>query len=208
MTDTINLVSPYDKFELPVGPYDINAENEVYFHKFKSILEYGEKQQIYRLVREVNGGHLINLGDCEGGSAAIMAQSLIDHSLDGHVHTVDVYTPNKRTNTHFEDNVKYFESLGLNHRITMYKGFTADVGERQLHKLKASLVFVDGGHTYRVVRDDWRVYNSIVAPGGLIAFHDTNQEDIDRVIREYVVPNDDWALVDWVNRIKVFKKKV
>lgn len=34
------------------------------------------------------------------------------------------------------------------------------------------LIFIDGDHSYEGVRDDWNLYQKIVDPEGLIAFHD------------------------------------
>ena len=33
-------------------------------------------------------------------------------------------------------------------------------------------LFIDGGHTYPEVLEDWRAYSSLVRPGGLVVFHD------------------------------------
>jgi len=35
------------------------------------------------------------------------------------------------------------------------------------------LLFIDGEHTYEVVKSDYNNYGSLVRPGGLIMFHDT-----------------------------------
>jgi predicted O-methyltransferase YrrM len=34
------------------------------------------------------------------------------------------------------------------------------------------LVFIDGDHTYESVSADWENYSPMVAPGGIVAFHD------------------------------------
>jgi len=34
------------------------------------------------------------------------------------------------------------------------------------------VLFIDGDHTYEGVKADWQMYGPLVAPGGLIAFHD------------------------------------
>lgn len=35
-------------------------------------------------------------------------------------------------------------------------------------------VFIDGDHTYEGVREDWLTWSCAVAPGGVVAFHDTS----------------------------------
>jgi predicted O-methyltransferase YrrM len=39
------------------------------------------------------------------------------------------------------------------------------------------LVFIDGDHSYAGVLCDWLLYNSLVAPGGIVAFHDVATPD-------------------------------
>ncbi len=36
------------------------------------------------------------------------------------------------------------------------------------------LVFIDGDHAYESVRGDWEAWSSLVAPGGVIALHDSH----------------------------------
>lgn len=36
-------------------------------------------------------------------------------------------------------------------------------------------IFIDGDHTYSVVKDDWENYSKLVRPGGAIGFHDTSR---------------------------------
>ena len=37
---------------------------------------------------------------------------------------------------------------------------------------KADLLFIDGDHTYKVVKKDWEMYSPLVKKGGLVIFHD------------------------------------
>lgn len=39
------------------------------------------------------------------------------------------------------------------------------------------LVFIDGDHRYESVRADWENFSPLVAPGGVIAFHDTQHPE-------------------------------
>jgi predicted O-methyltransferase YrrM len=43
-------------------------------------------------------------------------------------------------------------------------------------------IFIDGDHTYEAVRADWEAWSSLVAPGGIVALHDsrsTSDRNID-----------------------------
>src|SRR6185437_13459100 len=44
--------------------------------------------------------------------------------------------------------------------------------EKILGDEKLDLLFIDGDHTYEGVRRDWEMYSPLVAPGGLVVFHD------------------------------------
>src|SRR4029079_13310316 len=39
----------------------------------------------------------------------------------------------------------------------------------------AELLYVDGDHSYAVVKADWDMYGPLVRPGGLIALHDIHE---------------------------------
>lgn len=49
---------------------------------------------------------------------------------------------------------------------------TADEVKAQLGEDDVDLLFIDGAHDLASVRADWRLYRRLVAPGGIVAFHD------------------------------------
>ena len=58
-----------------------------------------------------------------------------------------------------------------------HQGFIPDPNVQRrvaeiLGGVSLDLLFIDGDHSYEGVRDDFRGYRGLVAPGGLIAFHD------------------------------------
>jgi predicted O-methyltransferase YrrM len=46
-------------------------------------------------------------------------------------------------------------------------------------------LFIDGDHTYAGVKRDFEMYGALVAPGGLIAFHDIRTTGREREVSEY-----------------------
>lgn len=57
------------------------------------------------------------------------------------------------------------------------------------------LLFIDGDHTYEGVRQDYAAWQHLVAPGGVIAFHDAlepNWPDVSRFLDE-VLPSKEWT---------------
>jgi hypothetical protein len=176
-----NKQNPYaNKRNLPVGKLEYPARSSDLWTK-GVMLEYGEPELIYSIPRLVSGGLMINLGDAQGGSAILLAQGLRDEQLAGCVYTVDCYKIIQVPATTDDAFDGFFKTFGCP---------------------QFSFLFIDAGHKYENVKTDWLNYSPLVVEGGLVGFHDSNQEDIDRVIEECV----DWELVEWVNRIKVFKK--
>lgn len=156
-------------------------------------LEHGEADFLYMLAMWAGGGHIVNLGD--GHSATLFALAMKDHALPGHVSTVDSYDAREKRRR-----VRDREPLGLLDRIILYNERTSTAREKITEP--CSLLFIDAGHAYENVREDWRLYSPLAS---WVAFHDTNQEDTARVIREEVEPG--WERIFWVNRIQVFRPR-
>ena len=49
---------------------------------------------------------------------------------------------------------------------------TFDKVRKKLNGRKIDFLFIDGGHFYLDVRDDFRIYSTLVKDGGIIALHD------------------------------------
>jgi cephalosporin hydroxylase len=47
----------------------------------------------------------------------------------------------------------------------------------------ADFLFIDGDHGYDGVKRDWELFSPLVAPGGLVALHDVNEERHPGVVR-------------------------
>lgn len=192
--------NPYKNRSLPVGKleYDIGGL-EIWR---RAMLEFGEEELIFDIPRLVGGGSLINLGDSEGGSAILLAQGLICRNLPGHVFTVDNYS--ERAADRSDRNVR---RACVQQKVTQLC-LTTDRAFRVFDSFSNkdfSFVFIDAGHDYDNVKSDWLNYSTLISDG-IVAFHDTNQEPVDRAIEELVYPSG-WELVEWVNRIKCFSRK-
>lgn len=156
-------------------------------------LDYGENEFLYLLVYWIGGGEIVNLGD--GASATYMALSLQDHNLPGSVTTIDFYSREKR-DAHKNERRR----LGVRDRVIHLRERT-DEARLRLEGCTFGLGFIDADHSYRAARKDIEMYAPLVT--GYLAFHDTNQDDVDRALRDCM---QGWELVFWVNRIKVFRR--
>jgi predicted O-methyltransferase YrrM len=59
---------------------------------------------------------------------------------------------------------------------------TAAEASAQLRR-DVDFLFIDGDHGYDGVKRDWELFSPLVAPGGLVAFHDVNEERHPGVVR-------------------------
>lgn len=191
--------NPYKNRKLPVGKleYNLNDNEQKVVNSIEALLEYGEKELLYDIPRLLGTGNYINLGCEKGGSAALLARGLKDRNIPGVVYTVDIY-PGKG----YKRAKRVFEKNAVEDIIVMAKG-TTDEWSNKISIDSARFVFIDADHSYRGVRNDFINWSRFIDKGGYIAFHDTNQEYTDRVINELV--NDNWKLIYWINRIKVFE---
>jgi cephalosporin hydroxylase len=206
-------LNPYKNRTLPVGalefPRDTYGKAAVEKYGKYAQLEYGEPELLYYMPVIVGGGYILNLGHSYGGSAYLMAQSLIDNELSGKVSSVDCFGGRRRR---FNQREKSIHELGLEDKLSLHfqttEEFISNVAGLSYIPY-ASFVFIDADHSYKGVLNDFCNYGPFVKAGGMIAFHDTNQDYTDKVIREEVLGDPTWTEVSdlHVNRIRVFKKK-
>ncbi len=164
------------------------------------MLEFGEPELIYDMPRIVMGGNLLNLGCCRGGSAILLARGLHDSKYSGRVWTVDIYP---RRDLRIAS--KNIHDSGVEHLITQCRGTTESWTARLAKVAPFNFIFIDADHSYDGVKSDWKNYSPMLSGDGLIAFHDTNAEPVDKVIREEVEGRG-WKQIIWVNRIKVYRR--
>lgn len=198
--------NPYPNRPYSVGKLEYKlkkGQESVDKIKCLAMLEYGEAELIYDLPRLVGGGKIANLGHAGGGSAILMAQSLRDNDLKGMVVSVDVFKDDKR----YERAVSNLIKFGAYARINIIRAKTNEAFEAA-RDMTFNLIFVDADHSYEGVKADFLNWSTLLARGGCIAFHDTNQEFSHQVLEEYLIDKPEWQEYKnlHVNRIRVFEK--
>ena len=189
--------NPYAKARsLPVGDLGMRLPVRRELPKLQHMqLDFGEAELCYMLPLWVDGGHFVNLGD--GGSATLFGLSLKHHKLEGCVTTVDCY--DRREMRALQSERDHFD---VSRKIKLLHMTTREARRVLGHK-RCTVLLIDADHSYKGCREDVELYSNMVDK--YMAFHDTNQDDVDRVIRDIVLPT--WEMVFWVNRIKVFRKR-
>lgn len=119
-----------------------------------------------KLAEMAEGKRVLEIGCYEGRSTICMAQTA------RHVDTVDPFdgrgtTDERDTLDCFRYNLEHYELTGM---VKVHVGTTEDVAP--LLKPGYDLVFIDGDHSHEAVRRDIKAAVSLLAPGGLLAFHD------------------------------------
>ena len=79
----------------------------------------------------------------------------------------------------------------------------------------ADFVFIDGDHSYRGLRGDWEAWSPLVAPGGVIALHDSRSSATRQIddagsavfTREVVLHDPAYELVDVVDTLTVVRRR-
>lgn len=199
----MNTKNPYPNRNLPVGALEYKVlDRQV--PDIKAGLDYGEKEFIYDIPRILNGGNFVNLGCLFGGSAILLAKGLQDRKLKGFVHTIDLYGEAEQL-ARVQHNIEKYKVTDY---IMVNKGSTKQWAEQFFKEKKQfNFVFVDACHTYEAVKEDFLLYSQLLNENGIIAFHDTNQEQIDKVLKEHLFNNSLWEQEYWINRIKAFRKR-
>lgn len=194
--------NPYGNRYLPRGRIDYQADDPSRVWG-KVALEGGEPELIYNAARLVGGGQMVDLGTHQGGSAINMARGLVDRGLKGHVWTVDAYDDKGHGYA-----LNQIKQAGVESHITQRKENTQKFAEYlRGRRRQLNFTFIDACHSYKEVKNDWKNYSALTVSGGMVAFHDTNQTDINKVIVELVDPDPNWKLEYWVNRIKAYRRK-
>lgn len=84
---------------------------------------------------------------------------------------------NKSTFETFQEQVN---SAGLQNRIVTVKGDSSQVGK--IWSIPLGMLFIDGNHTYDMVKSDYVMFARHVVSGGYLAMHDYVIPDVRRVI--------------------------
>ncbi len=162
-----------------------------------------EFHYLYRTALRLGKGNSANLGVLTGDSTRAIAYGAFPNG--GHVYGVDMFTGRAITKREITPDmiVERFKEIGLGETVTICKGLTSEWAEKLSH-LKFKFIFVDAGHRYVNVKEDFELWSPLLEEGGEIAFHDVDMDNVDAVCSE--VLDEGWELVEHVWKIKSFKR--
>lgn len=69
-------------------------------------------------------------------------------------------------------------------------------------------LFIDGDHRYEGLKADWEAWRDLIAPGGLVALHDTvgRAFGCEVYMREAILPDPDFERVEEVHTLTIFRR--
>lgn len=156
-------------------------------------------------------GVIVEIGSCQGRSAAYMADALRPKSKVL-IFCIDLWmlgigrTPERHHSVggylRFTANLRI---LGLINSIIPIMSESTKVAK--IWNLPIDLLFIDGGHQYKEVKADFTGWAKYLKPGGVIAFHDYDHEDIRRVVDEELDLKNDWKFLGLHNRVWSARKR-
>lgn len=130
----------------------------------------------YSLVLNLKPKRVLCIGSRKGFIPALCALACLENGR-GHVDFVDAgYGPDDAqhwsgTGWWRQANLdKHFSFLGVGKKLTPYIMTSQEFGAR--FRRQYDYIYIDGDHSYRGAKKDWRLFWPRLRKGGLMAFHD------------------------------------
>jgi predicted O-methyltransferase YrrM len=114
---------------------------------------------------------LAEIGVWEGGTTRRLREVM---APDATIHAIDPYPPG-RSGISYQKLIAAGEVAAVsNGRVVWLRQTGAEAAQnRSVLEAPFDFVFVDGDHTYEGLRRDWEGWSPLVAPGGIVALHDS-----------------------------------
>lgn len=156
-----------------------------------------EKSYLYYMAQR--SSKILEIGTGAGGGTLLMSRGVQDSGKPGEVHSIG-YEP---VDKDYRVNLNRISAHpDLKARITLYYGKSQDLVEKFQNEY-FDFIYVDGDHSYEGVKADIKNYWPKLKKGGVMAFHDTNQEYVQKAISEELKGK---VQVADVSRIKAYLK--
>lgn len=172
--------------------------------------DFCEANLLYQLVTQLpkNQADLIivvEIGAFLGKSTITIAKALKEsgggcvYSIDPH-EGIPYYHP-QPTLSDFLDNISW---ANVNDTVKICLGTSDEWSDNISASL--SMIFIDGDHTYEVVKDDYSKWEEKIITNGLIAFHDAIQDGPFKLISE-LLNSQNYRLIFIIGSLAILQKK-
>jgi predicted O-methyltransferase YrrM len=182
-----------------------------------------ELEPLIALVRERQPRTVVEIGTYEGGTLFALCQAAHPDAL-----IVSIDKPGGLFGGGYsEDQERAFQAFRRPGQtlVTLRRASHHWTTRRKLRSLlegrKIDFLMIDGDHRYKGVKRDWESYEPMVAPGGVVAFHDILEHPKQPLCKvdefwneispahetvEYIDPADDQGHGQWGGIGVIFKK--
>lgn len=123
-----------------------------------------EFAKLLSLYKQVAPMRVLEIGTHEGGTLHWWLRYARKGSIIGSI-DVQRIEPERYESWRSHESVKVIWHTGKSQSLEASKWTSNNL-------YPIDFLFIDGGHTYSEVVDDWRMYSPMVRKGGIIAFHD------------------------------------
>ncbi len=154
---------------------------------------------------------VVEVGVYEGSSAVVLCRVLDPgaelHLIDPFGHHPDALRPGWGATEAATKRVVARAARSGGPEVVWHVAFSVDVASAW-DRGPADLVFIDGDHSEAGVAADWTAWAPLVAPGGVVLFHDARDgipggrglPGPTAVVNDLVRPAEGWEIVDEVDR--------
>ncbi len=175
------------------------------------LLNIGEARLLYDLAGEVSEGCIVEIGSFHGKSAIALSLGAAA-GRGAKVYAVDPYNPFVGPlGSEFgpKDRTPLFTNLllaGVADKVWVIN-LPSEQAARGWREA-VGLLWIDGDHSYEGVKTDFESWSPFLAPGGVIAFHDSLDErmGVKRLIGE-ILPRGDYEHAGVVDRTTFLRKR-
>ncbi len=152
----------------------VDFGNTAYRGLFRPYQVRSEILSLLEIVRDLKPRTILEIGTARGGTLLFWTRTVPD---DAHLISIDLPAGN------FGDGYvswrePIYRSLAVGRqridllRSDSHSEATLERTKQLLNGKEVDFLFIDAGHTYSDVKQDFEMYKGLVAAGGLIAFHD------------------------------------
>lgn len=157
--------------------------------QINSHLTLQERSQLYLLTKDCHT--VVEIGSYIGASACCFGAAMKSRAEKGRIYCIDTWNNDGMTEGQ-RDTWQEFQNNTISYKeyIIPIRGLSTDVVNKVATDVKSiDLLFIDGDHSYKSVKDDWDAYKGFLKTGSIAVFHDWGwAEGVKRVILEEAMP--------------------
>jgi predicted O-methyltransferase YrrM len=156
---------------------------------------------------------LAEIGVWHGVTTCRLCQAMADDAV---LYAIDPY-PRGRLGVSLQQRIAHAEVGKIRRGNVVWIRLTGAAAAAQLAAqgdANFDFVFIDGDHSYDGLKQDWEGWSALIAPGGLIALHDSqssSERNIEsagsvRFTREVIAQDRRFAIVETVDTLTVLRR--